>query len=580
MPIVAYSVSMPQPTSHLLQVTVDIRGIAGTSVELVLPVWTPGSYKIRDYARHVQDFSAGGLPVSKVAKNRWRIRTGGRDRVAATYRVYAFDQDRRGAHLDEEHVYLNGAAAFMYLEGHKERPVTLELRTPRGWRIATGLRPAGPHRYAASDYDELVDCPIEAGTFKVKAFRVRGVEHRLVLHGPVNRPLDRITRDLSRIVSVEAEMFGGLPYSAYTFVLHTVPGTYGGLEHRNSCSLMYSPFGFRKREEYENFLELAAHEFFHLWNVKRIRPAMLGPFDYEREVHTTVLWALEGLTSYYDGLFLTRAKLTAPKRYLRKLARRWQAFVEKPGRRHQTLSESSFDAWIKYYQPDEHSPNATISYYEKGEFIGLCLDMEIRRRTNNHRSLDDVLRKLYDACREAGSGLPESEWRRAAEDVAGGSLASFWRDYIDGTRELDLEHFLRMAGLRFRGEPKKDNGEKKPPRKAWIGAMIQTSGNRLTVSTVRAGSPAERAGLCARDEILSLAGSRVDKETWEKRLEDLRPGQAITLEVFRGNFLKRLRIVTRAWDDLTLSIVPLSKATALQKAIYRTWMGEPWRAAK
>jgi predicted metalloprotease with PDZ domain len=577
MPSVSYTVSMLRPKTHLLDVTVEVTGLAGASFELVLPAWTPGSYKIRDYARHVQDFSAGRLRWRKEDKGRWRVMTGGAERARVTYRVYAFEMNARGAHLDADHGYLNGAAVFMYLDGAKERPVTLDLRIPAGWRVATGLRPRG-RGFTAADYDELVDCPIETGRFELVKWRTRGIEHRLALHGRVNRPLGRVAKDLAKIVEIEARMFGGLPYPDYTFLLHTAPGTYGGLEHRNSTSLEFSSTGFRAREDYENFLELAAHEYFHLWNVKRIRPAMLGPFDYEREVRTTLLWAMEGITSYYDGLFLVRAGLTTPERYFKKAAKRWQAFLEKPGRRRHALSESSFDAWIKYYQPNEHSPNATVSYYEKGEFVGMALDLEIRRRTRNRRSLDDVLRRLYRLVRSEGAGFPESEYRRVCEEVAGGSLAGFWRDHIDGTRDLALERFLGHAGLGFKREPKKEEGEATPAKRPWIGAVVQRAGALMSVATVRSDSPAERAGLCARDEILALDGACVDLETWERRLEDLKPGRAARLTVFRAGALRDIVVAPEVRDATVLKIVPLAKADALQKSIHRSWLGAAWKA--
>ena len=577
MPTVAYSVSMLRPRTHLLDVTIELSGLAGASFELVMPAWTPGSYRIRDYARNVQEFSAGRLRWTRVDKNRWRVMTGGADRARVTYRVYAFEMNARGAHFDADHGYLNGAAVFMHLDGGKERPVTLDLRIPAGWKIATGLEQAGPRRFAAADYDELVDCPIETGRFELRTWRTRGIEHRLALHGRVNRPLERVTKDLARIVEAEARLFGGLPYPDYTFILHTAPGIYGGLEHRNSTSLEFSSTGFRAREDYENFLELAAHEYFHLWNVKRIRPAMLGPFDYEREVHTTLLWAMEGITSYYDGLFLVRAGLTTPARYFAKTAKRWDAFLEKPGRRLHSLAESSFDTWIKYYQPNEHSPNATISYYEKGEFAGMALDLEIRRRTRNRRSLDDVLRKLLRRVTAEGAGFPEPEYRRACEEVAGGSLTGFWRDYIDGTRELDLAKFLGIAGLGLKREPKKEEGEKPVARRPWIGAVVHRSGDHLAVSTVRSDSPAERAGLCARDEIVALDGLRVDAETWERRIDDMTPGRRVELTILRAGALRTIAVVPGSRDATVLKIVSLPKADALQKSIHRSWLGATWK---
>lgn len=572
MPFISYTISARRPETHLIDVTLEIRGATSPELDLVMPAWTPGSYKIRDYARHVQDFDAGRHSWRKLDKQRWRVVTGGRDAVIR-YRVYAFEFSARGAHLDARHLYFNGAAVFFYVDGAKHVPVTVRFDLPSGWKISTGLPRESEQIHHAADYDELVDAPVEAGTHAVRTFRVRGIPHRLAVYGGGNYDLVRLTADLRRIVQAEAAMFRRLPYRDYTFILHTVAEGYGGLEHRNSTTLQYPPFGFRPRDKYEGFLELAAHEFFHLWNVKRIRPEMLGPFDYEREVHTTLLWAMEGVTSYYDGLFLVRAGLVKPEKYLKKLGARLQAFLDKPGRRHQSLAESSWDAWTKHYQPNEHSPNATVSYYEKGEFAALALDLEIRQRTRNRRSLDDVLRKLLREVSSSGRGFPESRWREAAEEAAGGSLAAFWRDHIEGTAELDLGQFLAHAGLEIRREREKaPNGGDRPASTGWIGALFQKHGDHLSVATVREGSPAERGGLCPRDEVLALDGTRVDFEGWDRRLQDYRVGDRMELTVVRAGFLDRIRIRVGERESQALKIAPVKKPTALQKSIYRAWL--------
>ena len=401
---VRYVLSMPEPATHLLHVRVEVEGAPGPATYFVMPAWTPGSYKIRDYAKNVQDFSAGPHAWRKIDKSRWRVEAGGT--VAVEYDVWAFELSVQSSHLDADHAFVNGASVFCSADGLKDAPVSLEIRAPRGWRVATGLDPAGKG-YAAPGYDVLVDSPIEIGTFEQRTFRVKGVPHHLVLHGPGNHDPKRLVEDLKKIVETEVRILRHIPYRRYVFFLHNSTERGGGLEHLNSTALQYPPYSYRPREKYENFLELAAHEFFHLWNVKRIRPEQLGPFDYEKEVYTGLLWVMEGITSYYDTLVVCRAKLFSAERYFKKTAERIQKYEDKPGRKRQSLSSSSFDTWIKLYQPNENAPNCQMSYYEKGELVGMCLDLEIRHRTRGRRSLDDVLRLLYAEWARKGKGFPE-----------------------------------------------------------------------------------------------------------------------------------------------------------------------------
>jgi len=545
-----------------------------------LPSWTPGSYRIRDFARHVQDFSAGGLEWSKLDKARWRVVPRNRGPVRIRYRVWAFELTVRTSHLDDEHGYVNGASVFLYLEGRKDVPIRILIRPPRGWRIATGLQEEGRGLYSAPDYDTLVDCPIEMGRFRELSFRFRGKRHRIALHGPGNYEERRLVRDVRKIVATEFGLMRELPYRDYTFLLHTVPDGGGGLEHANSCSLQYPPFHFRPREKYEHFLELVAHEFFHLWNVKRIHPSGLGPFDYEREVYTTLLWAMEGLTSYYDTLLPCRAKLLSPDRYLKKIAERIQKFEEKPGRHRQSLSRSSFDAWIGLYQPNENAPNCQMSYYEKGALVGLCLDLEIRRRTAGRRSLDDVLRSLYQDFGRAGTGFPDGEFRRGCERIAGGSLARFFANYVDGTAPIPWGRFLDWVGLELAREPRKGDDGAASKSRSWLGVLTQRSGERVVVTSVIEGSPADRGGLAPRDELVAIDGARVEPEGWEKRIEERSPGHRARLALFRRGFLRELEIEISSRPNVATTLRRRKQPTPAQRREYESWIGSPWPRKK
>ena len=572
---VRYTLSMPRPGSHLFRVRVEVRGAPGDSTDFVMPVWTPGSYKVRDFARHVQDFSACRHAWKKVDKSRWRVFAGGD--VTVEYGVWAFELSVQTSHLDAEHGFVNGAGVFLYVDGHKDAPVTLDIRAPRGWRIATGLERRG-RLYRAPDYDVLVDCPVEIGTFVQRTFRVRGVPHHLVIHGPGNYDEDALVRDVRKIVATEVGIMRDVPYRQYLFLLHHSAERGGGLEHLNSTALQQPPHQYRPREKYENFLELVAHEFFHLWNVKRLRPEALGPFDYEREVYTSLLWAMEGLTSYYDTLVLCRAGLFTPEKYFKKMAERIQKYEEKPGRRRQSLVESSFDTWIKLYQPNENAFNCQMSYYEKGEIVGMCLDLEIRRRTEGRRSLDDVMRLLYGECARRGRGFPEPRFRLACERVAGGRLDRFFADYIEGVADVPWNRFLNVAGLRLDRQPRKpEEGEAARREKPWLGVTTQRAGGALLVAGVVEGSPADRAGLSARDELVALDGARIGPDDWERRLEDCEPGDRVRLAVFRSGYLRQLTVTLGRRENVTWIFRRAARPTRLQKRIYEGWLWRPWK---
>ncbi|MBI2924042.1 MAG: M61 family metallopeptidase [Planctomycetes bacterium] len=572
--MISYRIVISEPHTHLVDVTLeaDVDGVT----DLVLPAWIPGSYKIRDFAQHIQQFHTPHH-WEKVDKNSWRVHCPP-GRLRATWRAYCHELTVRTSHVDDEHACINPANVLMYVDGHKDRPCVLEVRAPRGWKTACALDPAGPGRFRASGYDVLADAPVECGDLREFSFRVKGKPHRFVWHGDSNLDVSRLRRELPKIVAAEIAAMRVVPYERYLFILHfSDDGKGGGLEHLNSTSLAFPRWNFRPRDKHERFLSLCAHEFFHLWNVKRIRPSALGPFDYQRENYTRLLWAMEGVTSYYDGHFLVRAGLTTPAAYLKKVAADVERLQETPGRQVQTLEEASFDAWIKFYNPGEHSPNATVSYYEKGSVVSLLLDLEIRRRTKGRRSLDDVLRRLWREYAARGIGFPEERYERICSEVAGGELRGFFDKYVRGTEELSYNRYFAAAGLRLMVRtPSGDASSRKP----WLGFKSEKKDGRTVLSGVTAGSPAQRAGLNAGDELLALGGHKVDHDTWEKRLEERKAGERLDVAVFRGSRLRRFRATVGTRRAGSLAIVPVPAATAEQKRVFRAWMGGSWEELK
>ncbi|MCA1592963.1 MAG: PDZ domain-containing protein [Acidobacteria bacterium] len=605
-PDISYTVSMPRPFTHLLEVEMRVRWNAGTSVpattDLLLPVWTPGSYLIREFERHVQDFAArdggGGrsLQWRKLDKNTWRVETGGVRELVARYSGYANELTVRTNELNDQHAFWNNAALLMYPDGHLSAPSTLRVAPFKDWKIATGLPAVSGERntFRAENFDILYDSPFLVSDFKTLTFEVRGVPHRIVIDGFGNYDPERLRRDVQKIVETATGMMREIPYSNYTFLLMLAPTGSGGLEHLNSTALIYRRFGFRPDADYQSFLTLAAHEYFHNYNVKRIRPDALGPFDYTKENYTRLLWVAEGITSYYENVIVRRAGLMSAKDYLSKLSKSIQTLQETPGRLEVSAEEASFDAWIKYYRPDENSINSTISYYDKGAILGALLDLEIRKRSGGARSLDDVMRYLFTEFFKKNRNYTPEDFQRAAEVAAGASLEDFFRRFVRGREELDYNAALEAVGLLL--DATSDASGNPAAERAFLGANITREGELATLNTssgagiirtstspdavviksVPAGTPAYEQGLSAGDQIVAVDGLRVTRDSLNTRLEEKRPGDAVTLTIFRADILRTFLIKLGGHAAAIYRIVPVKQPGAEQMKNYQDWLAAPY----
>ena len=577
---VRYRVSMSRPHSHLFEVEAEFP--AADELVVALPVWTPGSYLVREYARHLQDVEAltatgAKLPLTRIDKRSWKVAAGGQKAVLR-YRVYANELTVRTSHLDGSHGYFNGATLFLYSEALRRAPHRVEIAAPQGWRTFCALEQDGG-AFVAEDYDTLVDSPFEIGPHEPIRFEAAGVPHELVIWGGEPLPdREKLAADLQKVCETEAALFGGLPMKRYLFLLYLTDKGRGGLEHKASTALLYPRSGFQNGKGWEDFLTLASHEYFHLWNVKRVKPKALVPFDYSQEVYTTLLWAFEGTTSYYDNLLVRRAGLMSAGRYLTRQGESLSALHGTPGRKVQPLADASFIAWIKHYRPDENSPNSAISYYLKGEIVAMLLDLEIRRATGDAKSLDDVMRALWQRYGDE-RGVPEDGVEKLASEIAGRDLRAFFDRAIRGTDELDygaFEHVGLEARFRVRESPGDKGGgparvkasEAKP--KGWLG--ITTRGSS-TVSTVLDGSPAFEAGLYPEDEIVALDGLRADASGLLGRCEEKKPGEKVKLTVFRRDRLIELELALGTKPADAVYLAKVEKPTDAQKAAFQSWLG-------
>jgi predicted metalloprotease with PDZ domain len=422
----------------------------------------------------------------------------------------------------------------------------------------------------------VVDSPFEIGTHELVEFTAQQKPHRLAIWGRADVDRATLTGDIVKIIDAATALFGdGVPYDDYTFLLMLAPNQYGGLEHSKSCALLTSPYTFHPRKKYEEFLELVSHEFFHLWNVKRIHPAALGPFDYQREAYTRSLWVMEGITSYYDRHLLVRAGLQKPDKYLEKLAEELGKIAAIPGRKRQSLEESSFDAWIKLYRPDENSVNSTISYYLKG-VVALLLDLEIRARTSGKRSLDDVMRLLWARFGKVGKGFDDADVQALAEEGAGIELGAFFDRHVRGRDEVDAERLLRTVGLQLTADRGDDDGD--DAREPWLGVTTREDGDALIVASAIDGGPAVQAGLYANDQLLALDGFRVDSSSLKERLAPKKPGDKVRFTIFRRDELRDVEVALGEKPVEKVKIAPASGAGDGERAAYEAWLGEPWKA--
>jgi len=582
---ISFTVSMSKPYTHLLEVEMRITETGATAVSenvLVMPVWTPGSYLIREFERHVQNFTAvdasgRALSWEKINKNSWRIKTNNAREIRVKYLVYANELTVRTNELNSDHAFWNNAALLMYVERSLARPVKIHVNPAPDWKVATGL-PAVPgekNTFEAPNFDILYDSPFEVSDFKQIDFMVRGVPHRIVIDGEGNYDPALMKAEVQKIVETEVALFGDIPYHDYTFFLHLRPNGGGGLEHLNSTALGFPRFRFSSADGYRRFGALVAHEFFHLWNVKRIRPDALGPFDYTKENHTKLLWVAEGITEYYGQLMLRRAGLISDEAYLRHLASQIQDVQDTPGRKVMSAEDASFNSWIKEYRPDENSINSQISYYDKGELLGMLLDLEIRRRSNNAKSLDDVMRMLYNDFFKKNRNYTPADFQKVCETAAGSSLEDFFARYVRGTDELPYNQVLSAAGLEIQqaGVPiEQVNHIGDIIRSSYLGAELEDSGEFVLVKNVRAGSPAYEQGLNAKDLIIAIDGERANTKRLIALLGSKRPNDVIRLTVFRNDDLRTLDIKLGSRIAVDYQIVQLPARGEQQKRIYDSWM--------
>ncbi len=601
-----YRLAVLDPHAHLFEVSCAVADPEPTGQRFCLPAWIPGSYLIREFARNFVTVRAraGDAPVAiaKVTKDVW-LAAPCAGPLTVTAHVYAFDRSVRAAYLDSARGYVNGASLFLCPEGRGQRRCTLEIAMPDGdpqrdWRVATtmardGAAEFGFGDYCAASYDELIDHPIEMGKFALASFRAGGARHDIAVSGRSHADLDRLARDLSRVCQWQIDLFAGAPdgrapFDRYLFQIVATADGHGGLEHRASTSIVCRRDDLPSHgrdgidDGYRSFLGLASHEYFHAWNVKRIKPIAFTPYELGHENYTRQLWAFEGITSYYDDLALLRSGVIEPRDYLELLGRTVTAVLRNPGRNVQSIAESSFDAWIKYYRQDENTPNAVVSYYAKGSLVALALDLTLRLRSS---SLDALMRALWQRHGLTGIGVPEGGIAALASNLAGEDLGEFFTRYVDGTDDAPLADLLRDFGVSLQLRPADGDGDRggKPakrstrggrPDRASLGAAVD-GGSEPKLRHVYSGGPAERAGLAGGDAIVAIDGLRASAAMIDGLLKRRPPGTPVSVHAFRGDELIVTQLVLAEAPQDTCWLT-LEATVATDVRLRRdAWLGLP-----
>lgn len=576
-PTIEYKLGMSRPSTHLFEVELSFAGLPSSTAELdfLMPIWRPGRYIVFDLPGGVQEFCAvdgAGAPLrwAKRDKSTWRVQKGRAGTVSVRYKVYANEFDLRTRGLNDEHGFADGCALFMFLQRYRALPIKVTVTPFEGWHVTTGLeKVAGKEfEFLAPNYDYLVDAPLEIGTQKDYEFEAEGKIHVFSIQGPGTYNIENMTADVRKIIKVNKEFWGDLPYERYVFMFHTGGEGGGATEHINSTIVQIRSTGSKDPSAHRNLLGVISHEYFHTWNVKQLRPKGLLPYDYTKENYVKELWVAEGTTSYYGGLLLYRAGLTPFLSAHDWLARTVQEDRQRPGNRIQPVAESSFDSWVKG-RGDQQAYNAESDFYGKGATVSLVLDLEIRQRSNNKYSLDDVMRTLYKRFPLSGTGYTNEDLQSVAEKLAGSSLAKFFEDYVYGTAPVDWERALLYAGLELRAK----DTERKPE----LGVQISDRDGRLRVFGVVAGSAGYDAGIDLGDEIIALNGVRVTQaRDFTDRIVNIGAGEKVKLTFFRRDRLREVEIELRLQSVPAYSVSKTANPTSLQKSIYESWLGAKW----
>lgn len=569
---ISYTLTFPEAQAHYVDIEMQISGLKQNSLDLKMPVWAPGSYLVREFARNIETISALAngkiIGIKKTRKNIWRVNTAGISAITVKYRVYAFEVSVRTSFIDVDHAFLSSPDIFIYPAGMLNQASTIHIIPYKKWdKVSSSLATVNNDAFTltAPNYDILFDSPIEVGNQDVFSFTTGGVNYEVAMSGEGNYDKERLKKDMAKIIDEQTAIFGENPNKRYVFIVHNYLKGGGGLEHLSSTVLGATRTAYTDEKGYQSFLSLVAHEHFHLWNVKRLRPIALGPFDYDNENYTTNLWIAEGFTSYYQDLTLRHAQLYPPENYLNLLGVNISAVENQPGVNIQPVADASYDAWIKAYRPNENSVNSTISYYSKGALIGLLLDLEIINSTNGNKSLDDVMKYMYEQYYKIKNrGYTDAEFKLGLEKFAGKKLDDFYKNYITGLTPLDFNKYMAYAGYKLKDEYA---GSNDPALGISTGVNAD---KKIVVTAVLRNGAAWKDGLNVGDQLLAMDGKTLTEV--KGLLNDKKTGDKVIFSISRDGLKKDIPVTLLRNTQVKYSIEALPNINAQQQTVRNKWL--------
>jgi len=563
MSAITYTLSFPNPQNHYCHVKMEFTAKSDQPI-VGMPVWAPGSYLVREFSKNMEGIQSN-FGLKKIQKNQWQLDAKQGEQVEFSYLIYANEVSVRTSFINAEHALISSVGTFTYAKGQENEEHIVNVTPHKNWKkVACGLiNPNNKKQVVAANYDLLVDAPIEVGNHDEFTFEAAGVTHTVAMVGKNNADYKRLAKDMKRIIETTIKVWGELPVKRYLFIVENTDHGRGGLEHLNSTVLMMARNDYAKEEKYINFISLVAHEYFHLWNVKRLRPMELGPFDYDVENHTELLWFFEGFTAYYDELLLHRAGFIDETAYLKRVTNNIEGTENRPGVKVQTVAEASYDAWIKAYRPNENSTNTTISYYGKGAIVATLLDLTIVKESECKYNLDDLMQVLYAKYKaNPEKGITEQDIFSAANKLAGKDLSSFFNHMVHSTAAIDYPTYFKHAGLEYKSE--------QDTNKISLGITTKTTEGKIIVNSVQRNTAAYRGGINAGDQLIAISGDSIS--TLEGAFDGFTMDEIILLDIIRDGITKQLEITLSYNPDQKISLTPQVKSEKKANKARAKWL--------
>lgn len=565
---VNYALNISQPEHHLGDVNVEFPKTAQSFLDVKLPAWRTGRYEILNLANGVRYFKASDdegneLKWEKIDHSTWRVHLNEPTEVNIDYQVYANELGKRARHIDDSHAFIDASGFFMFSESFRQEPVTVELNVPKAWRSVSGMENyKNKHSFKASDYDVLVDSPIETGINELRTFKVNGREYELVVWGEGNYDIELMLTDLKKLVATGNVIWDSYPYERYVFMVHATSGAGGATEHLNSTIIQRPRDRFAKREDYLGFISTAAHEFIHTWNVKAYRPKGLAPYDYTNINYSKLLWIAEGSTSYFEDHLLVRSGIQTTDEFFKVLSKTINRHLTTPGREVQSASETSFDKWIN--QGGDHARNYSTNIYLEGSLLSMALDIDLLENSQGKISYKDVHNELYKQ-HKLPAGFTEQDVLAILKQLSGRDYSAWWQANVDSPANLDFDALLAKVGLSFELPEK----AKATPS---LDAFTKNTGELLTLTHVRRDGAAWQGGLTTDDKLVAINKKHVGKNLTAS-LETFKAGDKVTVDFIRRDALMSTELVLSEDFDKPKKVVANKNATDEQKALFKAWMG-------